>query len=174
MHRDALLERSLLEQGELDRHVVVVEQRPAEAEDRGMGPEQQLVEQLGAEQLRGQRRAVHTDGAVGLSTEGGELLDRVVSADDPGVVIGAVAGAGDEHLGFGSGIHSCFGAPLARIEAQIAFTELLRRLAQPRLVADPPPYRPSPFLRGPEHLPIEVEVKELRSKGKPTAEMAWR
>jgi cytochrome P450 len=80
----------------------------------------------------------------------------------------------NEHLGFGSGIHSCFGAPLARFEAQIAFTELLRRLAQPRLVADPPPYRPSPFLRGPEHLPIEVEVKELRSKGKSTAEMAWR
>ena len=41
------------------------------------------------------------DGAVGLGPEGGELLDRVVSADDPGVVIGAVAGAGDEHLGLG-------------------------------------------------------------------------
>ena len=51
----------------------------------------------------------------------------------------------------------CFGAPLARIEAQIAFTELLQRLDQPRLVVDPPPYRPSPLLRGPEHLPIEVE-----------------
>jgi cytochrome P450 len=78
------------------------------------------------------------------------------------------------HLGFGSGIHSCFGAPLARIEAQIAFTELLRRLAQPRLVADPPPYRPSPLLRGPERLLIEVEVKELRSKGKAPTEMARR
>jgi cytochrome P450 len=63
----------------------------------------------------------------------------------------------NEHLGFGSGIHSCFGAPLARIEAQIAFSELVRRLEQPRLVTDPPPYRPSPLLRGPEHLLIEVE-----------------
>jgi cytochrome P450 len=62
----------------------------------------------------------------------------------------------NQHLGFGSGIHSCFGAPLARIEAQIAFTELLRRLDQPRLLVDRPPYRPSPFLRGPKHLPIEV------------------
>jgi cytochrome P450 len=62
----------------------------------------------------------------------------------------------NQHLGFGSGIHSCFGAPLVRIEAQIAFTELLRRLDQPRLLVDPPPYRHSPFLRGPEHLPIEV------------------
>jgi cytochrome P450 len=63
----------------------------------------------------------------------------------------------NQHLGFGSGIHICFGAPLARIEAQIAFTELLRRLEQPRLAADPPPYRPSPGLRGPEHLWIDVE-----------------
>ena len=61
------------------------------------------------------------------------------------------------HLGFGSGIHICFGAPLAREEAQIALTELVRRLEQPRLVVDPPPYRPSPVLRGPLHLPITVE-----------------
>ena len=63
----------------------------------------------------------------------------------------------NEHLGFGSGIHICFGAPLARLEAQIAFTELVRRLEQPSLVVDPPPYRPSPLLRGPEHLLIAVE-----------------
>ena len=63
----------------------------------------------------------------------------------------------NQHLGFGSGIHLCFGAPLARMEAQIALTELLRRLEQPRLVVDPPPYRPSPLLRGPAHLLIEVE-----------------
>ena len=68
----------------------------------------------------------------------------------------------NEHLGFGSGIHSCFGAPLARMEAQIAFSELVRRLEQPRLVVDPPPYRPSPLLRGPEHLLIAVE--EVRER----------
>ncbi len=62
----------------------------------------------------------------------------------------------NQHFGFGSGVHSCFGAPLARIEAQIALTELTRRLQAPRLVQDPPPYRRSPILRGPRHLPLEI------------------
>ena len=71
----------------------------------------------------------------------------------------------NQHLGFGSGIHSCFGAPLARMEVQIALTELVRRLEQPRLIVDPPPYRPSPVLRGPAHLLIEVE--EVRESQEP-------
>jgi cytochrome P450 len=76
----------------------------------------------------------------------------------------------NEHLGFGSGIHGCFGAPLARIEAQIAFTQLVQRLEQPRLVVDSPPYRPSPLLRGPEHLSIEVAA--VRANPKPVARAA--
>jgi cytochrome P450 len=63
----------------------------------------------------------------------------------------------NQHLGFGSGIHSCFGAPLSRMEAQIALTELVRRLEQPHLVVDPPPYRRSPLLRGPQQLLIAVD-----------------
>jgi cytochrome P450 len=63
----------------------------------------------------------------------------------------------NEHLGFGSGIHYCYGAPLARMETQIALTELARRLGNPRLVDDPPPYRPSPTLRGPRHLFAEID-----------------
>ncbi|MGW1376260.1 cytochrome P450 [Streptomyces sp. NPDC002446] len=59
-----------------------------------------------------------------------------------------------QHLGFGSGVHSCFGAPLARLEAQIALTELFGHLDNPRLIEDPPPYRRSPVLRGPRHLLI--------------------
>ncbi|MGW2086243.1 cytochrome P450 [Streptomyces sp. NPDC001880] len=61
----------------------------------------------------------------------------------------------NQHLGFGSGIHLCFGGPLARRETQIALTELVRRLDRPSLVADPPPYRRSPVLRGPIHLYVE-------------------
>jgi cytochrome P450 len=63
----------------------------------------------------------------------------------------------DQHLGFGGGIHYCFGAPLARLETQIALSELARRLEHPRLVADPPPYRPNPVLRGPLHLPVAFD-----------------
>ncbi|MGQ4416937.1 cytochrome P450 [Streptomyces sp. SAS_269] len=62
-----------------------------------------------------------------------------------------------QHLGFGSGIHSCFGAPLARLETQIALTELARRLDSPRLVEDPPPYRQNAVLRGPRHLRIAFD-----------------
>ncbi|MGW1540375.1 cytochrome P450 [Streptomyces sp. NPDC002309] len=62
-----------------------------------------------------------------------------------------------QHLGFGSGIHSCFGAPLARLEAQLALAELARRLENPRLLEDPPPYRQNAVLRGPRHLPIACD-----------------
>jgi cytochrome P450 len=63
----------------------------------------------------------------------------------------------DQHLGFGGGIHYCFGAPLARLETQIALAELARRLVNPRLVVDPPPYRTNPVLRGPRHLPVAID-----------------
>jgi cytochrome P450 len=63
----------------------------------------------------------------------------------------------NEHLSFGGGSHFCFGAPLARLETHIALTELVRRLENPRLVADPPPYRLSPVLRGPLHLLVAVD-----------------
>ena len=65
--------------------------------------------------------------------------------------------ADNEHLGFGDGIHSCIGAPLVRVEAQVALSTLARRLLNPRLVADPPPYREDPSLRGPEHLLVAFD-----------------
>ncbi len=66
----------------------------------------------------------------------------------------------NQHFGYGGGIHYCFGAPLARLETQIALVELVRRLGGPRLATDPPAYRPSPVLRGPIHLPVEVDRVE--------------
>ncbi|HEY6935483.1 MAG TPA: cytochrome P450 [Marmoricola sp.] len=63
----------------------------------------------------------------------------------------------DQHLGFGGGVHYCFGAPLARLETQVALVELARRLVNPRLMVDPPPYRANPVLRGPRHLQVAID-----------------
>ena len=62
----------------------------------------------------------------------------------------------NQHFGFGGSLHYCVGAPLARIEAEIALVALCRRLIAPRLLADPPPYRPGASLRGPEQLGIRI------------------
>lgn len=70
---------------------------------------------------------------------------------------------GNEHLGFGSGIHSCFGAALARMEGQVALQRFFARVENPVLAA-PPVYRPSPLLRGP--LELHVSYDAIRQAGK--------
>lgn len=60
------------------------------------------------------------------------------------------------HLGLGSGVHPCFGAPLARLETQIALSTPAPRLDNPRLLEDPP-YRHNAVLRGPLHLRIGID-----------------
>ena len=63
----------------------------------------------------------------------------------------------NQHLGWSSGIHTCFGGPLARLEVNTALEVFLRRVENPRLVVDPPPYRPSQVFRGPQHLLIDID-----------------
>jgi fatty acid omega-hydroxylase len=60
-------------------------------------------------------------------------------------------------LGWGVGIHTCFGGPLARLEVNVALEVFLRRVKNPRLVVDPPPYRPSQIFRGPLHCLIDID-----------------
>ena len=61
-----------------------------------------------------------------------------------------------KHVGFGRGRHFCLGAPLARVEAEIALTTLLRRLPGLRLGVPPEAltYRPVPLFRSLASLPV--------------------
>ncbi len=60
----------------------------------------------------------------------------------------------NRHLAFGWAAHYCFGAPLARIEGQIAFETLLRRLPGLRLEATSLIWRQNLGLRGLTALPV--------------------
>src|SRR5581483_5474025 len=60
----------------------------------------------------------------------------------------------NRHLAFGMGIHFCLGAPLARVEGQIAIGELVRRFDGLAPAVDEPPYKENLTLRGLAALPI--------------------
>ncbi|SHN20852.1 cytochrome P450 family protein [Cryptosporangium aurantiacum] len=64
----------------------------------------------------------------------------------------------NSHLAFGHGIHHCLGAPLARLEGEVAFTQLLSRFPGLALDADPAEltWRPSTLIRGLERLPVRL------------------
>lgn len=73
--------------------------------------------------------------------------DRLDLARDP-----------NPHLAFGFGTHFCMGASLARLEAQLAFEALARRLPGLTLVDERPVYRPSPVLRGLARLEVAAAI----------------
>jgi len=66
--------------------------------------------------------------------------------------------ADNRHLAFGWGPHFCFGAPLARIEAQTAFGMLVRRFAHIELEPGRLVWRYNLALRGLEGLPVTVRA----------------
>jgi pimeloyl-[acyl-carrier protein] synthase len=60
----------------------------------------------------------------------------------------------NRHIAFGWGIHFCLGAPLARVEGQIAINTLVQRLPKLALATETPEYRQSLTLRGLKSLPV--------------------
>jgi pimeloyl-[acyl-carrier protein] synthase len=60
----------------------------------------------------------------------------------------------NKHLAFGWSSHFCFGAPLARMEGQISFEVLLRRLKNLELTSEPLTWRENSGLRGLTALPV--------------------
>jgi cytochrome P450 len=65
-----------------------------------------------------------------------------------------VTRAPHKHVAFGVGHHFCVGAPLARLEAQVALATVLRRLPNLRLAADKLEYHENLNLHGPKSLPL--------------------
>ncbi|MDC0384749.1 cytochrome P450, partial [bacterium] len=64
-------------------------------------------------------------------------------------------GDANRHVSFGSGVHHCLGAALARMEGEIAITHLLRRFPDLAL-ADEPTFNARIILRGREVLPVRL------------------
>ena len=60
------------------------------------------------------------------------------------------------HLAFSNGMHYCLGAPLARLEGQIAFSAMATRFPSMTLADDHPPYRDHFVLRGLAALPVSL------------------
>jgi cytochrome P450 len=62
------------------------------------------------------------------------------------------------HVAFGHGIHYCLGAPLARLEGEVAFGALLSRFPSLALAADPATlrWRQSSLIHGLEALPVRL------------------
>lgn len=72
-----------------------------------------------------------------------------------------IARKSNQHLAFGWAAHFCFGAALARLEGQIAFNAILRRLPELRLIARGPlVWRHNLGLRGLTSLPVEFAASD--------------
>ena len=65
------------------------------------------------------------------------------------------------HLSFGSGIHHCLGAPLARLEGRIVLETLLERFSSINLLTDRPPVPQEYRSAGPSipTTPLRQELK---------------
>ncbi len=91
-----------------------------------------------------------------LAAIGSANRDETVFADADRLDVSRVR---NPHLAFGRGIHFCLGAPLARLEARIAFAALLRR--HPGLALDeasPPEWNRNVVVRGLARLPVRLRL----------------
>jgi cytochrome P450 len=96
----------------------------------------------------------------GHKIEAGEMVMPIIGAADrdpaqfPDPDRLDITRADNRHIAFGWGIHFCLGAPLARLEGQIAINTMLRRFPKLALATDRPEYRQSLTLRGLKSLPV--------------------
>jgi hypothetical protein len=99
--------------------------------------------ELGGKQIRRRQAVIAVMGAANRDPERFPDPDRLdITRKD------------NRHLAFGAAAHFCFGAPLARIEGQIALGTLLRRLPNLRLLEAPLTWIPNLGFRGLTRLPV--------------------
>ncbi len=67
-----------------------------------------------------------------------------------------VGRADNHHLAFGQGHHFCLGSQLAKLEAEVALGALLRRFPDFSGDSEPPAWRRSMIVRGPEAVPVKL------------------
>lgn len=89
--------------------------------------------------------------AMVFTAIGAANRDPAVFADPDRLDVGRTD---NHHLSFGFGAHFCLGAPLARLEGEVAFSALLDRFPKLGLASDALQYRPNPILRGLVALPV--------------------
>jgi cytochrome P450 len=109
------------------------------------------------------RRLLHDAVISGVEVADGEMvLTALGSANRDQRFWGDTAGTLDvtradaaRHVSFGSGVHHCLGAALARMEGEIAVTRLVRRFPGLAL-SDEPTFNARIILRGRESLPVSL------------------
>ena len=121
---------------------------------------EEMLRYVSPVQLTG--RALTEEMAVGdVELEAGDFVMLLVASanrdehafEDPGRF--DVARSPNNHLGFGFGIHHCLGAPLARMESQVALATLVRRVPDLSLAGEIT-YKSNVVLRGMESLPVRL------------------
>ncbi|HAQ22302.1 MAG TPA: cytochrome P450 [Acidimicrobiaceae bacterium] len=109
------------------------------------------------------RRMMHNVEIAGVEVPAGEMVLTALGSanrdprfwgDDADELIVTRADA-NRHVSFGSGVHHCLGAALARMEGEIAVTRLVRRFPDLALAGEPT-YNARIILRGHEVLPIDL------------------
>ena len=75
----------------------------------------------------------------------------------------------NRHLSFGWGMHFCIGATIARMEARVAFTTLLRKFSGIELVGETPLWAPATALRTLERFPLRLTPASHSAATRPYA-----
>jgi cytochrome P450 len=123
---------------------------------------EELVRFVAPVETATQRYAIEDTEVASTHIPRGELVLAVIASanrdpavfDDPDVL--DISRTNNKHLGFGQGVHYCLGAPLARLEGQVAIGTLLRRAPDLRLAvpAEKLRWRSTFIVRGLEALPV--------------------